>query len=283
MPVSVNGIDHLVIRVRNLDASEATYRRLGFSLTPRGFHAGRGSANHTAPLSGGNYFELIHLPSGGDGDAFPDQEGLVAIALAPGDSVQVHAELSALGYDVEPPRDLSRPVDLQAGVREARFLNASFPRVAPEAVRFFACQHLTRDLVWRPEWETHANGAERLTEAIVVHPAPADLHETYAKLFGEAARYDLERLTVALGEDVINFVSPNAFQARFPGIPIPADISEGWFAGAVFRVASLQRVESVLSGAAVGFSRTGCGSIVVPPGEADGATLEFSSSSVIPA
>ena len=275
MAVSVKGIDHLVIRVRDLDASEALYRKLGFALTPRGFHAGRGSANHTAPFSGGNYFELLQLPPDGDADFFPDAEGPVAIALSPSDSRSIYAELTTLGYEVEAPRDLSRPVDLPEGVREARFLNASFPRIAPEAVRWFACQHLTRDLVWRPEWESHANGAERLVEAIVVHPSPVLLQATYEKLFGEAVRYERDCLVVALPADTISFLSPSAFQARFPAIALPAKSSVGWFAGAVFRAASRERVEGVLSGAAIKFSRTPSGSIVVPPNEAAGAVLEF--------
>jgi catechol 2,3-dioxygenase-like lactoylglutathione lyase family enzyme len=275
LSVSVKGIDHLVIRGSDLDASETAYRKLGFSLTPRGFHAGRGSANHTAPLSGGNYFELLQLPAGGDGDSFPDREGLVAIALSPNDSRAIYAELTMLGYQVEPPRDLSRPVDLPEGVREARFLNASFPRVAPAAVRWFACQHFTRDLVWRPEWEAHANGAERLVEAIVVHPSPVQLQATYAELFGEAVRYERECLVVAFPQDTISFLSPRAFQARFPGIALPAVSSEGWFAAAAFRAASRKRVEDVLSQSAVDFSRTPSGSILVPPSEAAGAVLEF--------
>jgi catechol 2,3-dioxygenase-like lactoylglutathione lyase family enzyme len=275
LSVSVKGIDHLVIRVSDLDASETAYRKLGFTLTPRGFHAGRGSANHTAPLSSGNYFELLHLPPGGDADAFPDREGPVAIALSPLDSRTIYAEITALGYDVEPPRDLSRPVHLPEGVREARFLNASFPRIEPETVRWFACQHLTRDLVWRPEWEAHANGADRLLEAIVVHPSPVRLRATFTKLFGEAVRYDAERLTIKLGEDEVSFISPGAFQARFPAIRLPAELSEGWFAGAVFRVGSLGRLEGVLSRAGINFSRTPVGSIVVASSEGAGAVLEF--------
>ena len=275
MSVSVKGIDHLVIRVSDLDASETAYRKLGFTLTPRGFHAGRTSANHTAPLSGGNYFELLHLPPGGDADSFPDREGLVAIALSPNDSRAIYAELTRLGYRVEPPRDLSRPVDLPDGAREARFLNASFPRIAPESVRWFACQQLTRDLVWRPEWEAHANGAERLVEAIVVHPSPAQLQATYAELFGEAVRYERECLVVAFPQDKISFLSPAGFQARFPRIALPAISAEGWFAAVILRAASRERVEGVLSQSAVDFSRTPTGSIVVPPSEAAGAVLEF--------
>src|SRR5579863_5585951 len=132
MPLSIKAIDHLVIRVADLDAGERLFTRLGFALTPRGFHAGRGSANHTAPLSSGNYFELIYLPPGAD-SPFPEKpEGAVALALAPSDSPVVHAELTALGYRVDPPRELARPVHLPEGPREARFSNISFPPIAPE-------------------------------------------------------------------------------------------------------------------------------------------------------
>src|SRR5579863_3765652 len=121
MPLSIKAIDHLVIRVADLDAGERLFTRLGFALTPRGFHAGRGSANHTAPLSSGNYFELIYLPPGAD-MPFPDRpEGPVALALAPTESRAVYAELTALGYAVDPPRDLARAVHLPGETRDARF------------------------------------------------------------------------------------------------------------------------------------------------------------------
>ena len=276
MPLSVTGIDHFVIRVANLDAGEKLFARLGFTLTPRGFHAGRGSANHTAPLSSGNYFELIYLPPGADAP-FPDRpEGPVALALAPTDSHIVHAELTALGYHVDPPRDLARPVHLSEGTREARFINLNFPPIAPQAVGFFACQHLTRDLVWRPEWEGHANGAERVAEIIVVHPSPVDLKATYVGLYGEAVRADNDGLIVTLGGDKLSFLAPQAFQKRFPTIAIPADLSEaGWFAGATLRVRSLDKVAAVLGEAGIAATRTPLGSLVVAPSEAANTLLEF--------
>ena len=166
MPVSVNAIDHFVIRVTDLDAAEALYRRLGFALTPRGFHAGRGSANHTAPFSGGNYFELIHLPDGATRTRFTAiAEGPVAAVLRPADSRTIHAEFQALGYDVPEPRDLTRPVELPEGIRDARFITVDFPEIPPESVIFVTCEHLTPDLVWRPEWEDHPNGARRVEQS----------------------------------------------------------------------------------------------------------------------
>jgi catechol 2,3-dioxygenase-like lactoylglutathione lyase family enzyme len=184
MPLSVTGIDHFVIRVADIDAGERLFTKLGFTLTPRGFHAGGGSANHTAPLSGGNYVELLYLGAGAEAARFFRRpEGPAAVALAPVDSRAIHVELTALGYDAAAPHALARPVHLPGGAREARFLNVAFPPIAPESVSFFACQQLTRDLVWRPEWEGHANGAERVTEIIMAHSSPADLRATYVKLF----------------------------------------------------------------------------------------------------
>jgi len=276
MPLSVTAIDHLVIRVADLDEGEKLFKKLGFTLTPRGFHAGRGSANHTAPLSSGNYFELIYLPSGAD-MPFPERdEGPVALALAPTDGPTVHAELTALGFQVEPPRDLARPVRLPEGTREARFINGSFPPIAPESIGFFVCQHLTRDLVWRPEWEGHANGADRVTGVIVVHPNPGDLPPTYAKLFGEAAvSASDDSLIVALSGDKISFLTPGAFNRRFPTVAVPKDISKGWFAGATLRVRSLEKVVGVLSRADIPAVHTPSGSLIVAPSEAANTLLEF--------
>ena len=275
MPLSVNAIDHLVIRVADLDVGERLFAKLGFTLTPRGFHAGRGSAHHTAPLPGGNYFELIYLPPGAD-MPFPERlEGPVALALAPTDSRVVYAELTALGYAVEPPRDLARAVRLPGGDREARFVNVGLPPIAPEAIGLFACQHLTRDLVWRPEWEAHANGAERVTGAILVHPSPANLEATCARLFGDAARLDGDGLTVTLGGDAISVLTPEAFARRFPGISIPADLAKGWFAGATIRVRALEAIANILDEAGVPFIPAPSGSIVVAPAGAAGALLEF--------
>jgi catechol 2,3-dioxygenase-like lactoylglutathione lyase family enzyme len=277
MPLSVKAIDHLVIRVADLDAGQKLFERLGFTLTPRGFHAGRGSANHTAPLPSGNYFELIYVPPGADAP-FPERpEGPVALALEPTNSQVVYGELAALGYEVDPPRDLARPVHLPEGTREARFINVGFPPIAPQAIGFFACQHLTRDLVWRPEWEQHANGAERVSEIIVAHPSPVDLKATYVGLHGETAvRADRDGLVVTLGGDKISFLAPQAFEKRFPTIAVPSDLSEaGWFAGATLRVRSLDKVASVLAAAGIAATRAPAGSLIVAPSEAANTLLEF--------
>lgn len=278
MPVSVQAIDHIVIRIPDLDVGEPLFRRLGFVLTPRGFHAGRGSANHTVALPGGNYVELIQLPDGTPGNRFTERpEGPVAVVLRPAtDSRTVHAELTALGLPVPDLRDLTRPVALPEGTRDARFIVATFPVTAPEALPLAVCQHLTPELIWRPEWEGHANGAVRVSGVIVVHPDPHALVPSLGALFGEGAvRTGEAGLSVTLGPDSIAILTPAAFTARFPSVPVPAVTERGWFAGATVDVPSLAVAEDTLQTAGIDHARTPAGTIAVPPSAAGGALLEF--------
>jgi catechol 2,3-dioxygenase-like lactoylglutathione lyase family enzyme len=273
---SVTGLDHFVIRVPDLDKAQAALVRLGFTLSPRGFHDGRGSANHTVPLNGGDYFELLSFPPEQVG-AFPvvapDFEGPVAVALQTQDSRQIHADLTALGYDVPEPRDLSRPVDLPGGAQTARFLNQSFPPLQPSALTLFACQQRTRELVWRPEWQTHPNGAQRITAITLVHPTPADLRPQYARLF-ETEIPDGDELVVLLGRTRLRFVSPRRFAEQTPSIAIPTDLANGWFAGATLAVSSLDRVAALLTDVGITPTTTPHG-IAVTPDHACGTVLAF--------
>jgi hypothetical protein len=219
----------------------------------------------------------MHLGPNPSPSAFASRpEGPVAVALEPTDSRSVHAELKSLGYDVPEPRDLSRPVHLPDGVREARFLNASLPPLAPKAVAFFTCQHLTRDLVWRPEWEGHANAAERVSEIIAVHPSPAELAETHRHVFGEKAiSVAAEGFTITLGHDRISFLTPAAFTDRYPGIDVPANLADGWFAGAALRTKSLEAVSAALAQAGIKAARSPSGSLILAPKDAAGTLLEL--------
>lgn len=151
------GIDHAVVAVRDLDAAAATFATLGFTLTPRGIHS-IGSQNHCIML-GSTYVELLAAPVAHPWldyyRAFLDRhgDGLAAIALSTDDAEAACRQLKQQGVPVREPMDLSRPVE--GGI--ARF------RLVQINDALFVCQHLTRELVWRPEWRTHANGAAELT------------------------------------------------------------------------------------------------------------------------
>jgi hypothetical protein len=58
MSNGIAGIDHIIIGVRDLEAARRQWRRLGFSVTPRGRHIGQGTANYCV-MFGRDYLELL--------------------------------------------------------------------------------------------------------------------------------------------------------------------------------------------------------------------------------
>jgi len=56
----LQGVDHAVIAVADLDRAQADFEHLGFTLTPRGHHT-KGSENHCAMFPD-DYFELLAVP-----------------------------------------------------------------------------------------------------------------------------------------------------------------------------------------------------------------------------
>ena len=55
----MQGIDHIVIAVRDLAAASDDYARLGFTVTPGGEHTGGATHNALISFADGAYFELI--------------------------------------------------------------------------------------------------------------------------------------------------------------------------------------------------------------------------------
>lgn len=175
----VRGIDHAVILVRDLDRAAETYTRMGFTLTPRGHHS-LGSQNHCI-MFGRDYLELMALPPQPPAafqyfaDFLARREGVGALALATDDAAAAHAELTQAGIAAETPLALSRPVE---NLGEARFTLVQLSPEETPGFRSFVCQHHTRDIVWRPEYQRHANSAAEINSVTIAASDPA----RYARL-----------------------------------------------------------------------------------------------------
>ena len=174
MPGYASGIDHAMILVRDLDRARDTYERMGFTLTPRGFHS-LGSQNHCI-MFGRDYLELMALPAVPPpafqyyADFLSKREGVGALALATGDALAAHAELIRTGIAAEAPLALSRPVE---NLGEARFTLVQLPPGQTPGFRTFICQHHTREFVWRPEHQRHSNSAAGIKSVTIGSPDPA--------------------------------------------------------------------------------------------------------------
>ena len=170
MPLdTIVGLDHVVIVVRDLARAAETWRELGFTVSDRGTHSAHmGTGNHTLML-GEDYLELLGVLSPTERNAptralLEKREGIERVAFTTLDAAKGVKALQAKGIAGEGPIGFSRPVDLPGGAKsEARFETFLWPRdERPGGVRLFACQHFTRDTVWLPHLQAHANTAHRI-------------------------------------------------------------------------------------------------------------------------
>lgn len=270
-------LDHVVINVRDrIDAGADAYRRLGFTLTPRGYHS-LGSMNHLA-IFGTEYLELIAAPPGDTRrpEILGSPEGLNGLVFGTDDSAGVHAALAAAGVPVLPPREFTRPVDLSDGPHDAAFRTVRLPEGTVPDGRLYFCHHLTRDLVWRDEWRHHANGVVGVDRAVIMARDPGVWRSLFERMFGAGAvRAIPGGCALAVGLSVFEVVTLDVLAARFGDARPDAGGRSDMMAALSFRTRSLDQAASALAAGGIAGVRREAGRIIVPAAAAFGATVVF--------
>jgi hypothetical protein len=282
------GLDHIVHAVRNLDAAAAIYQRAGFIVGVRNAHPW---GTHNRIVQFGNaYIELLEVA---EPDKIPPhvarrfafgafnrdflmrQEGLSMLVLKSrdADADQSTFNLSGIGgYDsfhfsrqgVGPD---GAPVNLAFSLAFA-----TDPR-SPE-VGFAVCQNHNVESFWNPAFQSHANGATRITAAVGVADNPSD-HLIFLGAFTGASDLRSSSLGIkaAAENEEIEIVDEKAFRDQF-GVA-PRVKGEGMTLNAMrFAVPNLSIVEAYLKTGGIE-ARRHVGRLVVPPDSAVGATLIF--------
>ena len=213
-------LNHTVINVRyQMDQVEMSFRDLGFHLTDRGYHS-LGSINHLMMFDS-DYIELIGLPDEseegkpGRPDVANAPVGINGLVFKTADADETFAHLQDIGMAGDPPKSFSRPVELAEGTSDARFRTAHLRHDVFPGGRVYFCEHGTPELVWRPEWQSHNNGALSMPEFVIA----SENHEKEANGFAELLRSDIggsgNQLSVKLDGSVITLLSPRAYRDRY--------------------------------------------------------------------
>ena len=277
---NVIGIDHAVVMVRDLDKAADNWKRLGFTVSPRGTHSAKmGTGNYTIML-GDDYLELLGVIGETELNA-PTRSflartggGIERVAFTTTDAAAGAAHILARGYAPVGPTDFERPVTMPNGnVSAAKFTTFHWPvDEAPGGLRLFACQHKTRDTVWIPVLQAHANTAAGIERIIIVSPDPeADAQHLARMMDAEVDPADGE-FVVPSGSDRADFVvmSREQLNRQYPGVSL-GGLPERGGAALVLRVDDLGAAEKAIGTAGI---RTGS-AIVVPPAAANGVMLAF--------
>jgi hypothetical protein len=268
-------LDHVVIDVRDrIDVAMRCFQALGFNLTPRGRHT-LGSVNHLAMFAT-DYLELL----GFAGDAIRPEimlfpVGLNGLVFKTGNADLVHDQAAAAGLPILPVQSFSRPVALDGGTQDARFRTTRLDPAQIAMGRVYFCEHQTPDLVWRPEWQTHPNGACAITRVVVATADPQRTARLFRGLFGDDAIADRDgRQVISAGTAQVEVATPAAVSAEFgEAAADPAGRAE-YMVALEMRVRSLPEAEQCLR--SVPGLRVEPQRLVVPAGAAFNTVIAFS-------
>jgi catechol 2,3-dioxygenase-like lactoylglutathione lyase family enzyme len=280
MPLKhILGADHVVVAVRDLDAAAAQWKKLGFTLSPRGTHSPQmGSGNYTI-MFGEDYLELLGVlheteQNKPTRDFLKNREGIERTAFTTDNAAAGAAELKARGLEPLGPVHFGRPVDLpNGGTGEAKFNVFRWPLAeSPGGIRIFACQHLTRHTVWIPELQQHANGASRIVAIEILAADPRTAAEHMSRLIDEPVSAPNSVWRVHSGGRRADFLFYDAtsFAKRYPAAVRVGAAPEG-AAAIVIGTTDLAAATKVLGPIGV----THDGIVSAPASAANGTVVSF--------
>lgn len=281
MSNGISGIDHLIIAVRDLEAARKTYARLGFTATPRGRHVDMATGNYCLMFET-DYLELMGIVD----PSLPDRglmarmaergEGLSRTAFAVTDVDATAAALGAAGYEIDGPLDLMRTLELPEGTVEPRFKLILLPDGAAPVMNGFICHHETPELVRRPEWLRHPNGARAIRSVTGVTETPTALIGAWQRLLGPGSTVITDdTLTVHTGGTPLLFVTPEHLSVMFPSTSADDFPPAPYMAAVTLQVDDVEATARVLADNGVVISRDRDGSVNVSPDQAHGVLLVF--------
>ena len=272
-------LDHVVVDTRDgMDEAVRAYRSLGFELTERSQHT-LGSINHLAVFET-DYIELLGFDPKGetirpDIQAWPvGLNGLVFVLDRP---EELHRELQARGVAVNDLQSFSRPVNLGGGAsQDAKFRVVRLRAGTASFGRVYFCHHLTPELIWRPEWRGHANGARSVARILIAAGDPGTAAGLLSQMFGEAVRAGPDGAwTLEAGSVTVELVTRAELSQRLGDCAPDAAGRADYMAALTVRTASLAQAAQALEAGGVTAARFEEHRILVPARAAMNVAVEF--------
>ena len=231
-------VDHIVVAVADLDRAAARYEGLGFTLTPRAAHPdSMGTSNRLAQFAGQNFIELLEVdrPDGLDDhqlSASPrrfsfgahnrafvgGRNGMSMLALTTSDARADLARFAAAGIETYAPFDFERKATLPDGsqVRVAFTLAFATHPLLPGMVFFLSQSHFPQHF-WKPQFQTHRNGAQSIAAVYIQSDAPEALAKFLTTLTGGEAEAVDGGLAVSCGAQQLVVLTPRRLAELLPG------------------------------------------------------------------
>jgi len=198
-------IDHVVVAVQDLDRAGRIYQELGFTLTPRARHDDRmGTSNRLAQFAGKNFIELLEVDRPDrlvrhDFEASPpffsfgdhnrrevrERDGLSMMVFKGDNARSDISRFAASGLATFAPFDFERVAKMPDATEATVAFSLAFvqspdmPRVA-----FFVCENRAQNHFWKPQYQSHVNGATGIVAVYLSSPDPERDAAFVGKMFG---------------------------------------------------------------------------------------------------
>ena len=281
------GLDHLVHAVRDLDAGAALYHRLGFTVGVRNRHPW-GTHNHVVQMPG-LFVEILTLAEPGklgedgfsrlfgrfNGEFVARGDGLSMLILESLDAAADQKTFAAAHISASDVLRFEREGRRPDGSPVTVAFSLAFARCAPAAEAGFAvCQQHFPGYFWNPAFQRHANGVCGVAAAVLVADNPSDYHIFLSAFSGVRALHSTSSgISASTARGDIQIMDPKAFESHFGHRAPPVD--NGMRIAAIrFKTCDLAAGRAALAFGGVPFSEH-IGRMIVPPGEALGATIAF--------
>jgi hypothetical protein len=210
-------------------------------------------------------------------------EGLMGVAFGTPDIERSHAEMLRHGVAAGTLQKLSRNFEHPDGWTQPSFkLCAPEPADIEGLMHVVVIQHLTPDLLRRPEFLVHANtcmGVNALSGTIY------DKHRVTGKLCrllgDEAVKEDFDGVRAVLPSGQrLELLLPGEFERKYHAIAESPEPETPRLGVMTLRVANIDALRDTLAGRGIAFTEYGHGVVCVAAEYACGATLLFTESAL---
>ena len=283
------GIDHLVLCVNDLERAAAFYRSLGFTTTPRARHPW-GTDNCLIQLDG-CFIELLTvsrpalIPAaektvfsfGAFNQNFMTRrEGMSMLVFESTDAEADRREFIARGLPPYEKFYFERRAKLPDGGNATVAFSLAFatdPRM-PQAA-FFCCQQHAPQYFWKTEYQSHANGAHKLPEVIMVAESPDMFADFFSNLQEpDSVTSEGSGLIVHTPRGIIRMISPAEAGRRYSAMDLSDRPDSPYFLGFSVQTRDLNQVVEQLNSNSIPHEKS-TRLIRVHPQDALGVLIEF--------
>ncbi len=282
----IESIDHPVIAARDLDAARVIYEKLGFTIPPRGSHVEWGTGN-LCIMFPDDYLELRGIIDASRFTMHLDEhldtygEGLMGVAFGTDDVESSFEQAIDNGIATGEMRSLTRNFEHPEGWTQPSF--KLFAPVASDIVGLMhvvIIEHLTPELIRRPEYLQHANGCVGVDSmAGTIYDIEACAAKMRSLLGERAVAVREEGLYLQLPTaQHIELLLPDAYRARYGEIAASPKRETPRLGAMTLRVDTLAGTRAALEQNAVPYTEPGTGLLRVAGRNSCGVTLQFTES-----